>query len=291
MAKVRFPLWSLSASGSIGETINYQQAGETQRRVDSKARQGEFFEAQYPPRVITGRGIVRQKPGKRRDLRRATAQDGETPTSQQGIFQAQFSYISALTQWVVRHNIIFFHFNSPPPTGQLYPWWDEYYTQQEETRELRKFPGQPKGETLAIRRTIPARLTKHGYIFRQLIGKTNIRIRLGLQAWLNIDERARRGWTIGGSPDVGTLPGYTLAPGSSFEKRQFSAYYLESVYLINHYNILPRWQENGTTGGLINALDIRPPGDPVRRRFEEFISQENDYRRVQVTSWGPSEKS
>ena len=285
MAKVKFPLFSLSASGSIGRTITYNKCANQQARRILRQRDGTQFVAEYPSRALSGLSVARKMPN-RLNRRRLMSEDALVPIAPGPARQrAIFALGIRVSAWLVIHNIGVARRNPDESGLLLRPWWNDFYTQQSISYEERKFPGQPEGETLQIRRQFLGTQTPQSYIFRQIVARGNVRFETFLRTWLNTDiEIWRRLAPEGNAPYEG-LP-YLRAFGIADDLRAlFVNTWLWRSYLINRFT----FPKGGVAGppfyGLwTNTTDL-PPDAPEIIAYDQRLSVEREYEQIPVEQW------
>ena len=285
MARVRYPLWSLSASGSVGEQICYGKAGGEPPRTINRARDGEAIAADYPRRQISGAGIARLKPGYRGDLRKRKAGENIPADPVQAQKEAVFRHAGTLTRWIVRNNLVVATGNPNGFLPPLPPWWDGLYFQRGEKREERRFPGQPAGESLTIRREITGATTKHGFISHQLLTGAFFRFDITLTAWRNLTTIENATWEPQGSAPWSELPDRFELPGGEYFTRTFANVWIQAAYLIPRFELPKRWLNIGQRAAVWISEHPRPDTDPAVIEFEEHLSSANDIQIVDVENW------
>ena len=285
MAKVKFPLFSLSASGSIGRTITYNKCANQQARLIPRQRGAARFVAEYPSRALSGLSVARKMPN-RLNRRRLVPEDALVPLTP-GLQRqrAIFALGVRVSAWLVIHNIGVARRNPDESGLLLRPWWNDFYTQQAISYEERKFPGQPEGETLQIRRQFLGTQTPQSYIFRQIVARGNIRFENFMRTWLNTDIEIWRSLAPEGNAPYEGLP-YMRAFGIPDELRAvYVNFWLWTSFLLNRF----AFPDGGVIGppffGLwTNTADL-PPDAPEVVAHRERLSVEREYETIPVDQW------
>ena len=285
MAKVKFPLFSLSASGSIGRTITYNRCANQQARRISRQRGATRFVAEYPSRALSGLSVARKMPN-RLNRRRLLSEDELVPLTPGPARQrAIFALGVRVSAWVVVHDLGVALFNPETSGLLLRPWWNDFYTQQAVSYEDRKFPGQVEGETLQIRRFFLGTQTPQSYIFRQIVARGNVRFETFLQTWNNQGEAFWRRLGTEGNAPYEELP-YLRAFGVPDDLRAlFVNAWLRRSYFINRFSYIDPGQFGLPLGGLWTGTTNLPPDAPEIVEYNRRLSVESEYGVVPVEQW------
>lgn len=281
MARVKNPLNSLAASGSVGELVTYQH-----RHTDSpievrRSINGEPVTAIYPERIIDGRGIARLKPRSRGDLsrRRLAARGARGKAAIES--QDRFNLARILADWCVRNNIAIFGPTAVPRP----PFWSGVYDQRGENREMRKFPGQPAGESVSIRRRITGTITPRGYMMRQLLSRRLIRYNITLAAFLNLDNAARSTWTPSPAAPTDPLPIPYQVGDLTIRDPAFYHFWIIAAFFINRFDMPQFWVQNGERARVVSGFQVAPIPPEKIEAWENHIAAQNEIRRQTTGPW------
>lgn len=288
MAKVKFPLWSLSASGSLGKTVCYSpQAEEASRQRDRVIKDTDNI-AIYPARIISGRAIARLKPRGSAAIRRQSKIYKEPESLIQAQRQAQFTFAQTLARWIIENNLTVSPVDPLTRPEPVYPWTDGRYFLRGENREIRKFPGQVPGKTLGIRRRTTRPTTEFGYVMRQLITRRNFRFNITLIAWTNLPNPYVDLWLPSGNAPWDNLPRTFPLHRGIIVDRTFANMWMQASFLIPRFELQKNWLEAGTQNGMWISTDKRADNDPVILNWEKHLDSESDYLEQNVQSWKPT---
>ena len=285
MAKVKYPLHSLSASGTVGKQVTFHKSGGNKPHIITRRRGDKVINAVYPRRRISGEGIARIKPGRRGDLRKRRPGENIPANEEQALREAQFRHATTITDWIVRNNIVVAESDPNNRTIPLRPWWDGLYFQRGQTSEERRFPGQGEGESLNIRRQITGATTKRGFISHQLLTRSLFRFTITLAAWRNLTPVENTTWLPGGDAPWEELPMLFPLPGEQFFTRTFANIWIQAAYLIPLFEMPRNWLRIGQRVNVWVSEHPRPDSDPAVAAFKAHLSAQNDYQIIDVESW------
>ena len=285
MAKVINPLHSATASGSVGATVCYTPVGVQRAREIPRTINGEEVVAQYPTRIVSGRGIVRAKPRGAKDFKRSKPRARTARTTAEQQRRDRFAWISQLAHWVVRENIAIGPDDPALMPQPQPPWWDSVYFLRGVNREIVRFPGQPEGTSVSIRRFYSRPLTPHGYVFRQLYTRGSFRLETTMAAWEQLPPEYQARWQFGGTAPVESLPvpgnigdGFVYSPG-------FANALMQVAYLSPRFALSKNWLREGQQNQLWKTPFARGPGDQVVGAWVVHISSAFDTEVIQLHPW------
>ena len=290
MAKVKFPLFSLSATGKVGDVLLYHRVAKTPARTMKRRYANGIVEAKYPARIISGRGVVRKRPSVRYDKRRRHKIYDEPASLAQATTEYYFKMASAVAHWVIKHNLVVAAEDPADAVPFLAPWSDGVYFLRGENRENIEFPGHPVGMTTSARRQLERSDTKLGFIMRELLSRKYVRVRYLLGAWVKLSAEDRLKWLPGGNAPWDALPAQFTLPRGSYVGQDFINAWIQSSYLIPRYELLKGWLQNGDRLQVWHTPYHRPSGDPMVIAWKNHIGAENDFTEVQSTPWQPRDR-
>ena len=272
VAKVRYPLFSLTASGNLAGAVNYTSFPRCRRKAIPRQRGDKLFVAEYPPDVLSGWGVVRKALPRRRDLKRGRLAADTRKNRDQRAKAARFTIARTLALWAVKYGVT----ASRLPPAELVPvpppWWDGLYFQRAVRREQLHFPGQARGETVGFVTRIRGTTTPTGFIMRQLLGRKFARLEITRLAWNNLSPSARENWTPRGDTPWDVLPTeFDFGDGVVFDRR-FVNCWMQASQLIAAFELDAGWLERGADFQLHCSPFVRAPDDPVVVAWETHLS-------------------
>ena len=285
MATVKFPLWSLDASGSVGGLLTYSRGAGTAARPVDKSVDGRAYTAEYPARVLDGRGIVRLKPRARPDLKRRHIVTGLKTAPGQQLREDQFRVAGMLADWLYRWSLVVSLHDPQAPPVAVHGWWEGLYFQRGENRELRKFPGQPEGATLSIRRAITGTNSAKGYLMRQLLSRRLVRFDVTLEAFAGLTAAQKATWLPSGNAPWHLLPDAYDFGDFHIEGQTFVNIWMQAAELIARFALPKRWLYTGQRAGLWRATRSYPKNHAVVLAWEKHLSSGDGYKAEPVSRW------
>lgn len=287
MAKVKFPLHSLSASGSLGGQITFNKVAEQPARTIIRTIDGEQITAEYPARIIGGRGIAKMKIQRRRDIpkRKALSNDKAFPT--QADTERLLAVSAMLSSWMVRHKI---SISRSMPTGRgsdTAPAHHGYLLGRGENREIRRFPGQPEKSTLSIRRDITSPKSGYTHLIHLLLTANYSRFLITARHWDGVGRNTLHKWRPRGDAPWEELPESLYLPTIGVVNRAFLNIWLQLSYLVPRFELIKDWFPRGQQ----NLLWVNPTyteeQNPNYNAYLQFINSDNDSTAIQQQPWVP----
>lgn len=286
MARVKNPLHSYSASGSIGGTVTYNKVGQQNPRVRITTRDGQQIANHYPSRIVSGAGIAKRKITRQSLASRRDKSLAGLDITTQAQKQRALANASILAAWIVKYNINVGEVNPKNPPQNILPLWDRYYEQHVENREQVKFPGQPANETLSIRRKSTIFRSRHNFMVHQLLTKGFHKAHI-TAAYASIQPLTviTRWYNSGDAPmhlivdriDPGDI-GIPIEP--------FIHIWICVTFESNTFTLKSNWINNLHRAGLWITNYTRPADDPVVLRYNLRLKSSEDIRIETTKPWG-----
>ena len=171
--------------------------------------------------------------------------------------EARFRHAVTLTNWIIRNNLVVSPVNPNGLLPPLRPWWDGLYFQRGENREQRKFPGQPVGHSLSIRRRVTGATTRAGFISHQLLTRRFFRFEITLRAWQNLTVLEDATWTPQGDAPWDELPQVFTLPGGESFTRTFANIWNSGRILDPAFSNAKRLAQNRAEGRRYGSASTR----------------------------------
>ena len=285
MAVVKNPLHSASASGSIANALCFSPVGDTRPRTIHREVEGLPVDAQYPARIMSGRGIVRLKPQYRGDLRKPLPAGAGKENRQQQLREDRFTAAATISRWIVRNNLVPSVLAPALLDPTPRPWSAGVYLRRTENRELRKFPGQEIGETLSVRRRVAAPTTEQGFVMHQLLSRRYFRFEITLAAFLNLPQEQISTWVPGGDAPWSELPQFFSFGGDLNVPRVFVNCWIQAAYFIPLFALPKEWLIVGQRAEVWRSPVVVDSDDPDVIEWRNYWSAQSDYVLTQSHDW------
>lgn len=285
MARVKNPLHSMSASGSIAGVITYRPTHRVEGQIIHRERNGKEIEAKYPPRIISGQGIASAKIIRQPSIKRRNRATNKRINQAALIRESRFILAKKIAAWAVNNNICV-TFNDPsnqiPP---LPPWWDGIYFQRGENREMIKFPGQEQEMTVSIKRKITGTTTRQGFVMRQLLARKYIRLDYTLQAWATLSEVQKARWERYEIPEWTDLPRNFELVGSGIISQRFMNCWIQAAATIPQFELPRGWLFEGQLKAVWKSNWTRPVDNPAVLAWQAHLNSERDIIATSSPPW------
>lgn len=284
MARVYNPLHSESASGSINGNLTFAAVRDQRPRVIRRTINGEEVDAHYPARIMSGQGIARSKIRARPDLKRRAAASGARITPAQDYITAAFTSTRKLARFLVTRNTRISRFSGDLLEAEAHPWWQQMFHQRADNREIRKYPGQPQGESTSWRRRVTAAVTPDGFIMRELIGRNHSNIRMAEAMWNNTFDAWQRRWASQQARNLAGLERNIVSPGDIQFDQGFALFFCAYAFMVTRFILPPRFNSGLPTAFAERDAPDIPNRESTERGFNEFLQ---DRRLVDITRTDP----
>ena len=286
MAKVFLPLYSMSASGSVGGTVCYHPVADQPAREIRRAINGREVVAQYPPRIVTGRGYVRMKPQRRPEL--ARRKRGRRGRLAYNLFSAQVAFPIAnhIANWVIKNNIAIFSGNSPEGHDIFQPWTLRRFALRGETREQRKFPGQQRNRTVSIRTDVTVPLNKREFIVHSIIGHDTMRWRNLLLSWNKLTNQQQEEWNELFTFTTEHIAPYRFPTGGNPFPRGIMYAGIVNAFLLGFFSAVGPIFTQATNHAAYRSPRTEADYPLVIAAWERHLASTNDNRAETTTPWG-----
>lgn len=278
MATVKFPLLSLSATGSIKGVIDFKQVRDTDEITYQKNRNLTSFQHTKPPRIVTGRGIVCAKRGARGRKR-------AKKTEQQRQNQNIFSVALKLGTFIEKHSLIYTDTNPAPIINPPSSWSSRFINARGSSNELRKFPGQVIRRSTSWRRRTKEPTTPRGYVMRSFMINQAFTLRQAQNVWLQLDDEQKERFIPTGNAPFDRLVGLDILEQwteASIRGANYLMWYVYTKYFFEQRGV---WRQFGPQIQLWTTPG-REIDNPFRRAlYEDFTSSTTSISDVSSPPW------